>query len=249
MPQFVVAVLTTLSSPSATELLDQYDGNRQVPPYVAMTREQILTHQKTAIEMELSSYRPSGSTRAILSHVGDTDEELLAWFFEDKNHQADEQGNLVKTKNPMAFHQGYHVYDTMTVGEWLDTCPHMTDRALHSEWLRLTSAFPNMKCWSSWQKERYLSGERDDDDKRNFGIQVYGTEETFFKMSRMPLGRAIVTPDGSWHEPHLEVSGYWRGSDVTKVLVPLDDWPVEFENIKSTYEDDEVTVTLAICNC
>lgn len=185
-------------------LIAHYDENIQVEPYVYLTKAGAIDEARTRI----STYIERGYDSPLIEHKDDSDEELYKYYTRYVDADIDEDGNFITTYNPSAKYDYYTKIDETTIGEFMEygNDDDIDDDALLDEWNRYVTD-GGMFYKPEYYRERY------------------GDFETYRNWMRLPAVWAVVTPDGSWHEPG-EV-GWFACDDATSDS--LREWSATFE--------------------
>ena len=183
MSHFSVAVFHRQDQ-SLEELLDPYDENKEVSPYVSFTREEAIAYARENYDAE-----------------GSTDEECWKMMAEDAETDAD--GNILSTFNKesrwdwwviggrfsgMLLKDGEHV-DAGRVGD-LEFPP---DREAYECALRFWDVVVDHK--PAAEGERFQSRYTE-----QYYRDFYGDRETYARFQGQFSTFAVITPDGEWHE-------------------------------------------------
>ena len=186
MTHYRVAVINKDENIDLYEFLARYDENRDVEPYIDITREEALAKARRDVANGKQKVEEGNAEKfymKLASHFDDPDEELLSWYAEKWcDQERDEQGNFLTTYNPDSKYDYFMPIDEMTFDEWLATGSDKTEEELRESWRKLSSEGDGF-----WRPEYYQ--------------ESYGDEETFVKSCKLPMAWSIVTPDGEWHEP------------------------------------------------
>lgn len=189
MSHFAVGVLHR-EDQNIEDLLTPYSENIAVDPYIRYTREQAI-----------AKVREDG-------HDDWTDDQCFEYFAEDYDEQnVDEQGNIWSMYNPKSKwdwwciggrFDGFKVkgsdyaHDEAKVCE-IDFSPDESD----CEYYR--------RFWEVNIEGKPLSPDEDKDNyfavyNNDYYTRFYSDKEDFVKRKTQFLLRAIITPDGEWHE-------------------------------------------------
>ena len=230
MTHYSVAVITPPDSKSVDTLIAPYYEGLEVDPYVDQTKSEYIAKWRERIEKaveQLSKTPDSDSAylHELVSHDKDDDEALYAWAVVFDDADVDQDGNVLTTYNPDSKYDYYLLIGKMTMRQWLDK-----DRTDES------------KLRDSWRK---YSTEGDGFWKPEYYISSYGDEDTYVKYCSLPLAWAVVTPDGTWHEPGAVG---WFGTD-TATADTRRQWADKFhEKFVEPYDLDETHVFMLDCH-
>lgn len=245
MSHFRVAVIQTPRSKTLDEMMDPYYEELDVEPYVAMTYEEAINDARKIIE-RAKSYIDK-TTANVKQHQNDwgkgivdataelsTDDELFEWYVNDYNkdvYTVDENKNLLSTYNKQAKYDYYSEWYTESFNDWIDRKDDDDDEPLSNKelediWNRISTK------GDGWYKPEYF-------------IRRYGDLETYSRWRKLPIGYAVMTPNGEWHAPGTV--GWFATDDAsTESIREYLDW---FDKLKDAYYDrPNVTVTIIDCH-
>lgn len=210
------------------DLLDKYDENRAVDPYVIKTRDEALADFREVIEKYKSGEYSGTYKDAILAQENADEDEMLRFYANEYcANDLDEHGNLLSTYNPDSMYDYFGIVDDTTIGDILDSSFENSD--VDDEDVQ---AF-----WDS-----YVINELPDDTqwyKPEYYRERYGNVETYIRYLRTPPFWGVVTPEGEWHQPG-EVGWFGCDSADKDGIVAYVDWVEEY--LKSWDRDTPVAI-------
>ena len=228
MSHYAVAVFHEANQ-SIDELLAPYDENLKVEPYVDFTREE-------AIQFARDNYKDCKYA---------TDDKC--WKRMANGRDTDDDGNILTTYNPDSkwdwYQEGGRFSGLLKVdGEEMDEArvgdiDFSMDMEVYNDALRFWDVIvehqpqePGENFWAIFNEEYY----------RN----MYHDRETYARYMAQWSVRAVVTPDGKWHE--VGQMGWWGMSsespDETK------DWEENFKSRFSDTADPDWILTIVDCH-
>ena len=211
------------------DLLAPYDENLRVEPYVDRTRAEAIEYCRDVVQraQERVSKGAGGEfDQEVIQHVNDEDETLHTWGTEFFEEECDEDGNWLTTYNPNSKYDYFSEIDEMSMEEWLATGTDESEEALRKEWKELSTNGDGF-----WKPEYYT--------------ESYGDENTFVKMCQLPTGWAVVTPDGTWHEPGRV--GWFATDDATPET--RKDWVNNFyDKFVEPYKNQDPRIIILDCH-
>lgn len=227
-----------------TKLLADYDENIEYDPYIKYTREEaieyvrkenaeMLAWHKQALEKEDNS----SANRKHHLHWYNIRKERESWTdeqcYEDMHKDypnTDSDGNLLSTYNPNS------KWDWWVIGGRF-SCEHLRDKNTKEYtdeiWARDLDAQPDpeeyetrAKWWNDWVEDGdpTLKEQVTFDYSPEWYKETYGDKETYALINSLPIFRAVVTPDGVWHE---KGTVGWFGMSYETPEESLD-WDVNF---------------------
>lgn len=219
---FQVAVLQTPGCPDVRDLMEPYNENRRVEPYVLWTREEGLAKARNAVDearKRFAAGQMDGLTEDTLSHAKDSDKELIEWFAEEHDLTLDGRGNFLSDFDPKAKWSYYEELVAYGLDEWAEQSVEASEDELYYQWRGLS------------KQEHY--------------VRLYGDEDTYVEYCSIPDCWEIVTPDGEWHsgdEGYVDDEGQLTWTDGTR------DWIRHFrERFVHPYEGQGAMVVILEC--
>lgn len=229
MSHYRVAVYQTEASSALDTLMAPYSEHLEVEPYIDMTCEEAIEAARQRIaesQRRIDDGYGTEYSNIVASHANDEDDALLDWYAEWCGVERDENGNFLSTYNPKSKYDYYGEIETLAMGEWLATGAEEEEDELRREW-------------------KVLSTKGDGFYNKLYYLHRYGDEDLFVKACRLPVGWAVVTPDGEWHEPGKV--GWFGTDDAT--TESYRDWVEHFEErFVKPYEGEGVSVTILDCH-
>lgn len=228
MSHYAVAVFHEADQ-SIDELLAPYDENLEVEPYVRFTREE-------AIQYARDNYK---------SYKDATDDKC--WECMAEGRDTDDDGNILTTYNPDSkwdwYQEGGRYSGLLKVdGEEMDEArvgdiDFSMDMDVYNRSLRFWDVVvehqqqePGEDFWSIFKEDYYL--------------ETYHDRETYARYMAQWSVRAVVTPDGEWHE--VGQMGWWGMSsespDETR------DWQENFKSRFIDTADPDWILTIVDCH-
>ena len=196
MSHFVVAVFHR-EDQDVNKLLAKYDENLMVEPYVRFTKEQAIQHCKENWSDEYLK--------------GKSDEKLWSELAKRYDNITDEDGNIYTTYNPDSKWDWYQIggrwdgflklkrrmkknYGSAYVNEaYVRDVDFGMDKDEYKASLRFWDVVVEKK--EPEEGEEYFSIYND-----KYFRDFYGDRETYARRASEWSTRAVVTPDGEWHE-------------------------------------------------
>jgi len=251
MSHFSVAVFTEPNGKSLEELLEPYNENIEVEPYVAMTKEEAL-----ARIAEYEDKYPEYKTK--------TDEEKIRdWF---GYHYFDENGNPMTTYNPDSKWDWYSIGGRFPGKLKANNGSHGEGSAFHSNPMidgEFDSAMVKdidfsldmeeydkaIRYWEVVVEKQSLKEDENSDDfhnwyKEDYYTDYYKDKETYAKICASCSTYAVVTPDGKWWSKGD--MGWWGMSSETgdESL----DWDLHYKERFIDTAAPDWTVTIVDCH-
>ena len=234
MSHFAVAVIHREDQDVET-LLAPYDENIEVEPYIEYTRQQAIEHAR--------KYRANRLKDA-------SDEECWKDVAEDyEPDRVDADGNLWSTYNPKSkwdwwSYGGRWSGELITKsGEYLDEClVKEIDTTLNKVEYRNALRF-----WDVYVDKKPLEPGETEDQYRTFYKESYFKDryldrETYAKCQATFCTRAVVTPDGEWHE--AGEMGWFGCSSETG-----EEWRDWVDHYKERFIDPYLDMTITMIDC
>lgn len=218
MSHFMVAVFTN-GGKTVDELLDPYDENITVPKYRLYTREELIQDERKNLEdYYTTTYAkylsdPKGYLANVCGgnrnsqhyiYVSEefpkryraTDEELLKRVLLGFNQEdVDANGDVYSTCNPKA------KWDWWSYGgRFSDMLVPVDDEEPEDEMPVRNIDFAAMEARELAELEPYPSALISSSSGSKYLERMYPDEETYKKIRTSFWTRAVVTPDGAWHE-------------------------------------------------
>ena len=238
MSHFNVAVIHR-EDQSIDELLEPYDENTEVEQYIDYTKQM-------AIEYARRNY--AGHSEALPADA--TDEQCWKYMAEDyEADRIDGDGNLYTTYNPKS------KWDWWTIGgrwsgELITKSGEYTDECLVKELdvsLDQIGYKNALRFWDVHVDHKPIN----DDEKEDvcfipyndqYFIERYGDRETYAKCQATFCTRAVVTPDGEWHEAGQ--MGWFGCSSETG-----EEWRDWVDHYKERFIDPYLDMTITMIDC
>lgn len=225
MSHFAVAVFHREDQDIA-DLLAPYNENMEVEPYVRFTKEQAIEYARLYIKEE----------------DGATDEELWEMAKQDYPN-SDEEGNLYSTYNPDSKWDWYSIggrfFDVLNgrCDDWID--PSCSAKVKNIDFSQDREEYEfALKFWDDVMsgKDRFYNPE--------YFEERYSSGDEYAKRSSLFTTRAVVTPDGVWHEKG-EMGWFGMSSETPEESKDWDDHYYE-RFIKTA--DPEWILTIVDCH-
>ena len=218
---FVVGVITeTGSAQEIDALLERYDENLTVQPFVAFTKDEFLKQKRDAYQKDLVSKRYkeyldgqdqgefwSGFFKVLPEIAGiEDDAEFIRRVTEIENigpENFDEHGNLLGFSNPDGMYDWYEIG-----GRWEGALPLKNGRKSSSEkcseidFRQKPEVIKNhLNYW-----ERVVEGkpQKNDKDGKQWGpskeslLSTYKSKEAYLAANSLWVPNSFVNPDGEW---------------------------------------------------
>ena len=249
MSHYVLAVFTK-ENQNIEDLLEPYDENITVTPYIKKTREEIIkqvkARKKKIIEnIAKSNYKLSDWEREILNCV--TDEDFYkSGTYEDEKY--DVNGNLLSTYNPNSKWDWYEIG-----GRWSGMLKTKNGQHVDECLVRDLDLTPDKKEYNEairfWElvveKQPLKNGEKQPFNyyKKEYFLERYGTKENYAKIQSQFSTYAVLMPDGKWYEPGQ--MGWWGISGAT--VDKEKEWDNNYHKFIDQVEADW-TITIVDCH-
>ncbi len=191
-------------------ILDPYDENKEVPAYIANTKEELIKNfiQDTIERMESYKKNPQSVSQEyydeILSkairYTNENDKEAIykmaTRFYEP--WELDEEGNRISTYNPKS------KWDWWVIGGRFDGAfPHNVMKASDLKSIEF-SEIENLEEKYPKEYERYqrlITGKENTFYRLEYLQERYPTFEAYLYSTKNPVSYAFVDLEGNWHEP------------------------------------------------
>lgn len=236
------------------EILAPYSENLEVEPYIYRTKQQIIDDAKTYKEklfekikedpdMELTDWQ-----RGFLN--ARTDQEFY-YAERDEDGHFDEDGNKLSTYNPkskwdwwvvggrwsgnLTTKNGERVNGGLVKDLNLGIDKEEYDRSLR--WYEVVVEGAPLK--EGENKEAFFSFYN-----TNYLRECYKTKENYAKFHALPIYRAVVTPDGEWHEKG-EMGWFGMSSETAEESL---DWDLHFMERFIDNLDDNMELVVVDCH-
>ena len=236
MSHFAVAVFHR-EDQDIDDLLAPYSENLEVEPYIAYTKEQAIQHCKDHW-MESSV-------------AGKSDEKLWAELAAEYGNNTDRDGNIYSTYNPNSKWDWYQIG-----GRWVDflklkpNCEytHADIAYVHDVDFSddLGEYLYALRFWDA-----VVDGKQPEDGEEFFSlynpeffIRYYGDRETYARRMSKWTTRAVVTPDGVWHE---KGEMWWFGLS-GESPEESGDWDDHFKERFIDTADPDWVITIVDCH-
>lgn len=218
MSHFAVAVFTDKNT-TVEELLEPYDESLEVDEYLLYTRKQLIEHARRKLEetrvAEYTEYLKDPA--AYLKEVccGNTQDQryqFLSSEFMKRYNETDEQilqRELSYYEDDMQDQDGnvYSTYNPDSKWDWYECGGRFSDMLIDSDSGENADELPVRKVdfikMSRMERESMAPYEKAINDgfyKPEYLKRMYPTEEIYEKIRTTFWTRAVVTPDGEWHE-------------------------------------------------
>lgn len=191
-------------------ILDPYDENKEVPPYIASTKEELIKNfiQDTMTRMNEYEKNPESISQdyynevlsKAIQYTTANDREAIykmATRFYEPN-EFDAEGNLISTYNPNS------KWDWWVVGGRFDGAfPHNVMKASDlksiefSEINNLEEKYPQEYAYY----QRLITGKEDSFYRLEYLQERYPTFEAYLYSTKNPVSYAFIDLEGNWHEP------------------------------------------------
>lgn len=236
MSHYTVAVFTK-EGQSVDCLLEPFDENIEVEPYVRRTKEEVLK--------EIEKYCDENEVLRKEYLTLSDKEKMRDWA---RYNDFDEDGNPLSTYNPNSKWDWYSVggrWDNLLKtknGEYVNECL-VKDLDLTPNKEEYDKA---IRFWELVIEHQPLEeGEEMPFNlyKEEYYVERYGTKENYAKKSAMFSTYAVLTPDGEWHEPGQ--MGWWGMSHASQEDEKL--WDEAYENFLKE-ADPNWTITIVDCH-
>ena len=210
------------------DLLAPYDENKEVEPYIWLSRQE-------AIEYARKHYKTEGKS----------DEECWQMVAEDS--QTDEKGNIYSTYNPDSKWDWWYVggrwADMLNAdGECVDSgrvgdLTFPVDEEAYEDALRFWDVVVDHKPARSGEEYHTIY-------KEEYYREFYGDRETYARQMAQFSTYAVITPDGEWHAPgHM---GWWGCSSESGV--ESRDWYDHYKERFLDSADPDWILTIVDCH-
>lgn len=256
MSHFAVLVISNSDSEfELASLLSPYDENMEVAPYVKYTRDEAIAtvREETADGIRRQTRRLDDPKQALSD---DERERCLKWYkiYKEREHWTDEQCyEYMRSDYPMTDDNGslLSTYNQKSKWDWWSvggrfSCEYLRDKGsgqyVDEMWAEDLCLVPDKEQYESYKRwwEINVDGdepkEGDEKDERmllrpEYYREFYKNKETYATILSLPIFRAVVTPDGVWHEKGQmgwfamssetpEESIEWDWNFVERFLVP-----------------------------
>lgn len=240
MSHFNVAVIHR-EDQSIDELLEPYDENIEVEPYIDYTKQMAIEHARR-------NY--AGHTDALPADA--TDEQCWKYMAEDyEADRIDGDGNLYTTYNPKS------KWDWWTIGgRWSGLIKTKDGDTVDECRIGEMDLTPNqdvynhaLRFWDVYVDKKPLKPGETEEQYNTFYRESYFKDryldcETYAKCQASFMTRAVVTPDGEWHE--AGEMGWFGCSSETD-----EEWRGWAKNYQKTYiesADPDLIITIVDCH-
>lgn len=270
MSHFGVLVLQD-GTKSIDELLDPFDENIAVEPYISKTKNEIVEEARDRLARfektyyadylaDPESYEKSCGNQAHIDYVKNefpkrlamSDEELFKEETKycnpfDGESGIDEDGNRWSTYNPRS------KWDWYVVGGRCSGCLKTKDgKSVNSAQVGELDFSPRDEDRAAaidfW--ERVVEGKEDGGEKPltlyspEFYVERYGTKENYAACKSAFSTWAVVTPNGEWHEKG-EIGWFALSNETHEEAV---DWELHFRERFIDAADPDWRVTIVDCH-
>ena len=236
MSHFAVAVFHE-EDQDIDDLLAPYSENLEVEPYIAYTKEQAIRHCKEHWRDEYTA--------------GKSDEELWKALAMEYNNNTDKEGNIYSTYNPDSKWDWYQVG-----GRWSGhlklkpSCEYeCADEAYVHEVDFSDDLEEYLYALRFW--DVVVDGKPQKDGEEIFSfygpkyyLDYYGDRETYARRVSQWIVRAVVTPDGVWHEKG-EMGWFGCSSESPE---EAGDWDDHFKERFIDTADPDWVITIVDCH-
>ncbi len=236
MSHYTVAVFTK-EGQSVDCLLEPFDENIEVEPYVRRTKEEVLK--------EIEKYCDENEALRKKWLTLSDKEKMRIWA---GYNDFDEDSNPLSTYNPNSKWDWYSVG-----GRWDNFLKTKNGEYVNECLVKDLDLTPNkeeydkaIRFWELVIEHQPLEeGEKMPFNlyKEEYYIERYGTKENYAKKSAMFSTYAVLTPDGEWHEPGQ--MGWWGMSHASQEDEKL--WDEAYENFLKE-ADPNWTITIVDCH-
>jgi hypothetical protein len=234
MSHYAVAVFHRKNQ-DIDDLLAPYWEELDVDPYIDLTRDEAIAYGKANITDEEQS--------------GKSDEEIWQIVADWYGGKTDDDGNIYSTYNPNSKWDWYEVggrFSGMLKRKDGGDCDaaivsdidFSDDEAVYYRSLRFWDEVVEKR------KETHVGDEFFSFYKPEYYLEFYGDRETYAKSMAAWSTRAVVTPDGEWHEPGR--MGWWGMSSDTPDSSK--DWYAKFRERFIDSADPNWILTIVDCH-
>ncbi|MDR1704577.1 MAG: hypothetical protein LBS19_07815 [Clostridiales bacterium] len=250
MSHYTVAVFTTDEDQPIEMLLEPYDENITVTPYVQITKEQMIHREREILREKYStvyrewkknpkqfelkhSDRPDfvSSIKSIPKRIQSTDEELYQELIQGMEDRLDENGDLLTTYNPNSKWDWYSVG-----GRWKGMLIRKGTREKCNAAFVRDIDFESMKQRTADTLKPYEKAMTTSYVKESCMRERFPTEEEYVNRAVSFGTYAVITPNGKWHS--VGNMGWWGISSETAEEERLWDLGYYERFIKPALEND-----------
>ena len=250
MSHFVISVITTPNSPDVDELLAPYSEHLEVESYIDASKSQLINegkdiqkHTKKRVETllkEKPEYKPTEREEKILALT--TDDDFHSYMTE--GCEVDEDGNRLSSYNPNSKWDWYVVG-----GRWPDMLKLKDGTRADEAQIKDIDFSPDeqvfkdaLDFWDGYVLEQDPEKYENVFYKREYFLENY-TRKGYARQQATFYTRAVVTPDGQWHEVG-QMGWFGMSSESGHERT---DWADKWYNRFIKNEDPEATLTIIDC--
>ena len=230
MSHFAVLVLTRdENSYEIDELLAPYSENIEMEPYVIYTRETAIAEGKKSVTKVVERLKECDDENAKKYlekyRLYKTDEDFYQYIAE--GHKTDENGNVYSTYNPKSKWDWYQIG-----GRFCDCLKDKNGEYVTEGFAEDISFERDEKEYKRAKRfwELVVEGKKLRKNekmpftfyRKEYYLQYYKDKEHYANIVSSPVFRAVVTPDGEWHEKG-KVGWFALSSETPEESIKWDD--------------------------
>ena len=230
MSHFSLAVFTKDSNFNLDEIMEPYDENKMIAPYILVTKEEAIQNKRKFYESQYQNcFLPwqkdpmAYESRHSAEHIKDiktlpelmkqSDEQIYQNVISDyTDEEIDADGNILSTYNPNSKWDWYEVG-----GRWRGLLllkpgikgpyPESSLKTQSGEFYRADAAYTSEVDFERISAEYaatlrpYEEAMKDSFFKEEYMRMRFPTEEEYIERHKRFKTFAVLTPDGVWHAP------------------------------------------------